>query len=56
MTLAEREQRSASIRDRDGRFTRSFDDVFRFECVRVIWTTVCAPRAKARGERWVRKV
>jgi putative transposase len=54
MTLAEREEPIRFlIRDRDSKFTRSFDDVFRCEGIRVIRTPVRAPRAKAHAERWV---
>jgi transposase InsO family protein len=41
------------IRDRDGKFTRDFDEVFRSEGIRVIRAPVRAPKARAHAERWV---
>jgi putative transposase len=41
------------VRDRDGKFSREFDEVFRSEGIRVIKAPVRAPRARAHAERWV---
>jgi putative transposase len=44
------------VRDRDRKFPRAFDEVFRSEAVRILRTPVRAPRANAYAERWVRTV
>jgi putative transposase len=44
------------IHDRDTKFSRAFDDVFRAEGIKVIRTPVQAPNANALAERWVRTV
>ena len=41
------------IRDRDSKFTRDFDEVFRSEGMRVIKAPMRAPKARAHAERWV---
>jgi len=41
------------IRDRDTKFTDTFDEVFRSEGIRVIRAPVRAPQANAYAERWV---
>jgi hypothetical protein len=41
------------VRDRDSKFTRDFDEVFRSQGVPVIKGPVRAPKARAHAERWV---
>jgi putative transposase len=41
------------VRDRDNKFTRDFDEVFRSEGIRVLKAPVRAPKARAHAERWV---
>jgi putative transposase len=44
------------IHDRDRKFSRAFDEVFRSEGIEVIRTPAQAPNANANAERWVRTV
>jgi putative transposase len=41
------------IHDRDNRFSRTFDDIFRSEGIEIIRTPFRAPKANAFAERWV---
>ena len=54
MNLADRtRQFKFMVRDRDAKFTDTFDVVFASEGVRILRTPVRAPRANAYPERWV---
>ena len=44
------------LRDRDAKFTRAFDDVFRSDDAEVLITPVQVPNANAYAERWIRTV
>ena len=44
------------LRDRDAKFCRGFDEVFRAEDAEVLVTPVQAPNANAYAERWIRTV
>src|SRR5262249_60562085 len=53
MLLADREQSFRFLfHDRDSKFTRAFDDVFRSEGMKIIRTPIRAPNANAYAERW----
>ena len=55
--LVELDDRAAAfrflIRDRDTKFTRAFDDVWRSTGAEIICTPIRAPNANAVAERWV---
>jgi putative transposase len=54
LALGERGRRVGFlVRDRDAKFSRGFDELFRSEGARIILTPVQAPTAKAFAERWV---
>jgi transposase InsO family protein len=56
MQLGEHEpQFRLLIHDRDSKFSRAFDEIFRSEGIEVIWP-MKAPNANAFAERWVRTV
>jgi putative transposase len=42
------------LRDRNAKFSPSFDDVFRSDGAEVLLTPVQAPNANAFAERWIR--
>jgi putative transposase len=44
------------LRDRDAKFSRAFDDVFRAEGAEMLVTPVQAPNANAYAEHWIRTV
>jgi putative transposase len=44
------------IRDRDAKFCRGFDDMFRAEGAEVLVTPVRTPNANAYAERWIRTI
>jgi putative transposase len=54
MQLADGHSFRFLVHDRDTKFTRAFDEIFRTEGVRVIRTPIKAPNANAHAERWVR--
>jgi hypothetical protein len=57
VALGERGRRLRFVlRDRDAKFSRTFDDLFCAEGAEVLLTPVRAPNANAHAERWIRTV
>ena len=57
LVLSERGRRVRFLlRDRDAKFTRTFDDVFGSNGAELLLTPVQAPNANAYAERWIRTV
>jgi transposase InsO family protein len=57
MDLDDRSQRPRFlIHDRDTKFSRAFDGIFRSEGISIIRTPIRAPNANAYAERWVGSV
>jgi hypothetical protein len=56
LLMRERRPLQFLIRDRDAKFTRAFDNVFRSEGAEGLITPVQAPNANAYAERWIRTV
>jgi len=57
MDLDERSQRPRFlIHDRDTKFSRTFDSIFRSEGIEIVRTPIQAPNANAYAERWVGSV
>jgi putative transposase len=53
LELGERRRVRFVLHDRDAKFCRAFDDVFRSEDAEVVLTPVQAPNANAFAERWI---
>jgi putative transposase len=57
MDLGDRRQRPRFlIHDRDTKFSRAFDSIFRSEGIEIVRTPIQAPNANAHAERWVGSV
>jgi hypothetical protein len=57
MDLGDRSQRPRFlIHDRDTKFSRAFDGIFRSEGIEIVRTPIQAPNANAHAERWVGSV